>query len=141
MHWELVQQDIDYHIGIKLQYNDLMNLCEVNKRFGQLGNNIWFWKLKAMRDFAITSDNFEELNQETINFPTPGSAKIAEHETYIRLAGEHLMPIPGAERYGDILDLTTRAVINDEDLSLIRYFFEIKRSYRFLPILGKRNRF
>lgn len=103
--------DIDYHLGLQLNYMELLNLCAVSRRFSQLCINPLFWYWKAMTDFKVTEEEFSQIVKEIP--PLNLSRKIVEHEAYIRVAGEHNYPLPGAEKYGRINNLLVAAVRRD----------------------------
>jgi hypothetical protein len=43
---------ISYHIALNLSYEDLINLCKVNKGFYHICNNNHFWYAKYVKDFG-----------------------------------------------------------------------------------------
>lgn len=49
----------------------------------------------------------------------------SSQKVYIRLAAEHGVPFPGAEKYGDINKLGENAAWGN-NFSLIKYFHDIK---------------
>lgn len=98
--------EIDYHLGLHLDYNNLVKLFIVGRRFYDLGRNPLFWQWKAQFDFNISADEFSSITKELALNPLK---KIAEHEAYIRVAGEQGYAIPGAELYGNIYKLLLNA--------------------------------
>lgn len=130
--------DIYYHIGFNLNYYELQTLCTVSKSFATLCTNPLFWKLKTMRDFSLTEDEFDRTNRENMELLStpshitfigyegidiPGATysdpvwkleddqtKVPlEHETYIMFAGYRGIAIPGAIKYGNINTLALSA--------------------------------
>lgn len=140
--------DIYYHIGLNLNYDTIIRLCATSKRFENLCTNPLFWKLKSLKDFAITSDEFDKANREIF---TNAKINLSERETYISFAGDRNIAISGAERYGDISELTEAAAIklvteaNDEyekikNLSLVIKYFNISNNYAIFKIFGQYQR-
>lgn len=136
MNFDTLPQDINFSLGLNLDYDDLLIFCSLAKKYSVFCATGSFWKAKAIHDFHIDLPDLEELIAEII---AAGDYSLPEKETYIRLAGEHDIPILGAEKYGDVNELTF-IVANKLDESKLFYFFQISKFTYIFIHLGNLNR-
>lgn len=140
MNFTQLPEDINLLIGLFLDYDDLLEFCRISKIYSSLCKNPYFWKIKTMNDFHVDSILFEELNDESLAM---GFKPLPEKEVYIRLAGEHNIPIVGAERYRNPTILTQVAankLRTKKDQEKLFYFFNISKATYSLTSLGTQNR-
>lgn len=127
--------ELDMVVGLNCNYLDLLDLFATSRSFFQLSKSPLFWQWKAMKDFKVTAGEFAQINLETKN----------DRETYIRIAGERGVPIPGAERYGYIVQLireaATRLTFYPSRRDIIfEKFFSLHHDYEVFKILGEKGR-
>lgn len=120
--------DIWYNIGIHLDYISVINLFQINLRLNEICRSNHFWSLKVKNDFDTKEKEFSETITEV------GKAK----EAYIFWAGINGVPIPGAEKYGNLDNLLDK-VTKTNNNKLIEYFGRLDQSPLMLENLGKNN--
>lgn len=118
--------ELQYRLALELEYPDLVTIASSSHYYTQLYNNPAFWENKILHDFSLPA---KEIILEMKS----------SREAYIRIAGEHKVPFPGAEKYGNVDELTIEAARRD-NLSVIRYFYNISLNNNIFFILGKRNK-
>lgn len=79
--------EISYSLAINADYFDLPSLFSLSKVFSNLKTNPLFWQWRAQNNFGISEKEFSLIDWELRN----------PEESYIRVSGEHGIPIPGAE--------------------------------------------
>lgn len=124
MEFAQLPHDVYYNIGLHLTYEQLLKSCSISKPFAALCHNPLFWKLKAMYDFDIREQLYNEFNRRTVVVP---DGEMLEKITYLRLAGAAKRPIPGAENYIEtpykIFNIVDNLVKYDCDMDLLYYFY------------------
>lgn len=123
-----MDQDIWYTIGIHLDYENLMILCQVNSNLSHICNSNYFWMIKVNQDFGISEEDFDKLQSELET----------GEEIYIYYAGLNNLPIRGAEKYGNPYDLVKAAASTGND-QLVEYFYYLFPYPYIFKILGNRG--
>ncbi len=126
---DLLPSELQYRIGLPLNYIDLEHLSQISRIYEKLFLSSHFWEDKAHYDFDVSSDEFRKISRET------KSAK----ETYIRISGEHDVPIPGNEKYGNVDKLAVSAA-RGNNFPAIQYFYRLSGASKVLYLLAKRNK-
>lgn len=130
MDFSQLPEDVYYHIGLNLSYEELLKHCTISQKFASLCHNPLFWKLKTMHDFNISAEEFDQINWETQG---------GEKETYIKVAGEQGIPYPGSEKYGKLSVLLETAA-NTLNVKMMDKLFPLVLDYEIFRIIGRKNR-
>lgn len=91
--------DINYNIALNSCYKTLNNLCVTSQIFNRICASNIFWERKAMHDFNLTAEQYNELAREVIG-----------KESYIKVAAIHGVPILGAIKYGNSAKLVKNLI-------------------------------
>lgn len=121
--------ELVYRLSGNLEYIDIQSFNIVSQYYNNLFGDLQFWESKIFQDFNIGGEEYKEIVQET------KSSKKA----YMRIAANHNIPFIGAEKYGNIYELSRQAAWGN-NLSLIKYFYQRNKNSQVLFILGKRNK-
>lgn len=111
--------DVYYEIGLNLDYSSIIRNCSTSTNFWKLGNDPLFWIYKSLRDFPLTTK--ARIHQISKEFTKP-KIRLPQRETYLYLAGQYCRPLWGAEKYGNIADLTIRAINSRKTALALHYF-------------------
>lgn len=124
-----MNHDIFWMIALHLDYIFLGNLWAVNKNFYHISCSNYFWLRKCIHDLAITEEEYDSAISEV------GTGQ----NTYLFWAGELNLPIPGAERYGNLYTLAVEASKVADDL-VVEYFYRLSLCKDVWEILGLLDR-
>lgn len=131
--------EIDYIIASNLDYWQLLEFCAVNRRFARIYSEPWFWELKTIHDFEISSPKLKKI------YLTLRDTILPEREAYFKLAGDREWPIPGAEKYGDPNKLVEAATerffqLKLTNTNLIERFFKVNKDTCIFRTIGYNGR-
>lgn len=65
--WEIIPQDVSYRIALQLSYEDLTSLCSTSTMLAPLCRDVSFWRDKAILDFGVTAEKFNQTVQSDIH--------------------------------------------------------------------------
>lgn len=126
---EQLPPDLYYLLAIYLDYDSVRKYCQIFRKFSPVCRDPNFWRDKAIYDIGMDDQDWKEVVKET------GDAQ----EAYVRLAAENNIPFWGAEKYGNI-DNLTEAAAKFDNLPLLQYFYSISQNPKALDILASRNK-